>query len=194
MQIIAHQLSKSYNGIEYIIKNFSYTFEHNVTYCITGNNGSGKSTLLRMLAGLSNPSSGSVTVENGNQQSFGFVAPYMNIYEDMTVEEHCDFHFSTKSQQKISDDEMVQFEVKTLMHKQIRELSSGQKQRVKLFLAASTNPDILFLDEPSTNLDIRGFKIIEYIVAKYKKNGKILIIASNLQTEIDLTNEQISLT
>lgn len=194
MQIIAEQLSKSYNGIEYIIKNFSYTFDHNTTYCITGNNGSGKSTLLRMIAGLSNPTNGTVKAIDCDANSMGFVAPYMNIYEDMTVQEQCDFNFGAKNNYSLSNEDLAQFEVNTLMNKQIRALSSGQKQRVKLFLAASNNPDILFLDEPSTNLDIRGFKIIEYIVAKYKKNGKILIIASNLQTEIDLTNEKISLT
>lgn len=193
MQIIANNISKSYNGFEFIIKNFSYCFNHSNCYCITGNNGSGKSTILRLLAGLSQPTSGTIHYKECRKNSLGYVAPAMNLYEDLTVKELCEFQFSSETVTSFSREMIEKYELDTLMNKPIRSLSSGQKQRVKLFVASSNQPDILLLDEPSTNLDTRGFSIIENIIDDYKKNQKIIIIASNVQNEIDLTNVQIPL-
>lgn len=193
MQIIANNISKSYNGFEFVIKNFSYSFNYSNCYCITGNNGSGKSTLLRLLAGLSQPTSGTIRYEECGKNSLGYVAPAMNLYEDLTVKELCEFQFSAQTVASFSREMIEKYELDTLMNKPIRSLSSGQKQRVKLFVASSNQPDILLLDEPSTNLDTRGFSIIEKIVDDYKKSQKIIIIASNVQNEIDLTNVQIPL-
>lgn len=193
MQITINNISKSYNGFEFVLKNFTYYFDDTKCYCITGNNGSGKSTLLRILAGLSQPTSGTIEYEQCSVNSLGFVAPAMNLYEDLTVKELCDFQFSSQKDATFSREMLEKYEVDTLMKKTIRSLSSGQKQRVKLFLAASNQPDILLLDEPSTNLDSRGFSIIETIVEEYKNSERIIIIASNLQNEIDLTNVQIPL-
>jgi len=193
MQIIANNISKSYNGFEFVIKNFSYSFNHSNCYCITGNNGSGKSTILRLLAGLSQPTSGTIHYEECRKNFLGYVAPAMNLYEDLTVKELCEFQFSSETVASFSREMIEKYELDTLMNKPIRSLSSGQKQRVKLFVASSNQPDILLLDEPSTNLDTRGFSIIENIIDDYKKNQKIIIIASNVQNEIDLTNVQIPL-
>jgi len=193
MQITVNNISKSYNGFEFVLKNFTYSFDHTSCYCITGNNGSGKSTLLRILAGLSQPTSGTIEYEKCSVNSIGFVAPAMNLYEDLTVKELCEFQFSSHTVASFSREMLEKYEVDSLMKKTIRSLSSGQKQRVKLFVASSNQPDILLLDEPSTNLDARGFSIIETIVDEYKKSEKIIIIASNLQNEINLTNVQIPL-
>ncbi len=184
-------IAKSFNNIDYIIKKFSYSFTPSFVYCLTGNNGSGKSTLLKMLALLSQPTSGSIFYNNINSTETGFVAPYMNLYEDLTVLEMCDFHNSVKSNIIITNELYEKFEIDTLKSKTIQSLSSGQKQRVKLFLAAYSLPEILFFDEPSTNLDNNGFKIIERIIEDYKQSDKILIIASNFSNEIDLSNVQI---
>jgi len=184
-------IAKSFNNIDYIIKKFSYSFTPSFVYCLTGNNGSGKSTLLKMLALLSQPTSGSIFYNNINSTETGFVAPYMNLYEDLTVLEMCDFHNSVKSNIIITNELYEKFEIDTLKSKTIQSLSSGQKQRVKLFLAAYSSPEILFFDEPSTNLDNNGFKIIERIIEDYKQSDKILIIASNFSNEIDLSNVQI---
>lgn len=193
MNINVNNISKTYNGFEFVLKNFSYSFDHTNCYCITGNNGSGKSTLLRLLAGLSQPSSGTIDYKDCKKNSIGFVAPAMNLYEDLTVKELCEFQFSSQGVSSFTKEILLKYEVDTLMNKTIRSLSSGQKQRIKLFVASAIQTDILLLDEPSTNLDTRGFSIIEKIVDDYKQSEKIIIIASNLQNEIDVTNVQIPL-
>ncbi|RAV98785.1 ABC transporter ATP-binding protein [Pseudochryseolinea flava] len=190
ISIVTTSLSKRFNR-EWIFRNFTHTFSSGNTYAITGANGSGKSTLLQILWGQTPPTSGEIkyyrcTEELDGEQIFKsltIATPYMDLIEEFTLEEQLKFHFSLRKSRGLSIDEMIDtLYLGKARHKFISNFSSGMRQRVKLGLAFFTEADIIFLDEPSTNLDQQAFEW-------YRKQLHLLpptcmvLIASNQSSE-----------
>ena len=74
-----------------------------------------------------------------------------------------------------------------------KSLSTGQQQRVKLAAALVRNPEILFLDEPGSNLDAKGHHLVQQIVEEQANADKLVIIASNDPSELELCDNIIEL-
>lgn len=170
---------------------------------IAGVNGSGKSTLLKCLAGLQKLTSGifhwkidGTPVDRKNlRNKLGFAAPYVQLYEELTVRENLEFIQNVRSlnhDMSVSD-LLTPLGAHQLINHHFGELSTGQQQRIKLAAATIHNPDILLLDEPGSNLDEAGKEIIHSLVDSYKQSGRMVVIASNQQDELDLCNELIEL-
>jgi ABC-type multidrug transport system ATPase subunit len=187
MTLSVDNLSKRFN-LEWIFRNLSFTFEAGNTYAITGPNGSGKSTLLQVLWGQVPQTSGTLSYKKGSleiplQDSYKYVSiatPYMDLIEEFTLLEQLKFHFQLKSiRSGVSINDLLA--ILYLDHardKAIGNFSSGMKQRVKLGLALYTQAELVFLDEPGTNLDERAF---EWYLTELKKLPKqcVICIASN---------------
>jgi ABC-type multidrug transport system ATPase subunit len=161
MTLSAEKLGKRFNR-EWIFREFSYSFEPG-TYAITGPNGSGKSTLLQILWGQLPATTGSVKYQEEKvavpiedvYRHVSIAAPYVDVVEELTLAELLRFHFAFK---KIRENRSVE-ELEDLMElghardKQVGHFSSGMKQRLKLGLAFFSEVPLVFLDEPTTNLD-----------------------------------------
>ena len=171
-----------------------YHFQSGKSYAITGSNGSGKSTLLRIISGSLPASEGTITYKGKNEsvispdlwpRHIAYAAPYLEVIEEFTLKELLEFHFSFKSTADGIDSAPALAEKMYLqdsLRKQIKYFSSGMKQRLKLGLAFFTKTDILFLDEPTSNLDFSG---IDWYLAQIEeiKKGRLLIICSNQPNE-----------
>lgn len=190
MRIEASNLSKRFNR-DWIFKNVSVTVENYSSLAITGSNGSGKSTLLQVLSSMTAPTLGAVSFFSGSQKiddselykHISYVAPYQEIIEEMTLPELLQFHQSFK-QLTIKDSTAfaAYCGINKGQNKEIRNFSSGMKQRVKLGLALLSNTPLLFLDEPTSNLDEQGSKW--YISEVNKLIGKkTIVVASNIPEE-----------
>ncbi|MBL7852157.1 MAG: ABC transporter ATP-binding protein [Cyclobacteriaceae bacterium] len=161
MTLSAEKLCKRYNR-EWIFRDFSFLFEPG-TYAITGPNGSGKSTLLQVLWGQVPATAGTLTYQRGETavpiedvyRHVTIAAPYVDLMEELTLAELLRFHFSFK---KVRDNRTLG-ELEDLMelgharNKAVGHFSSGMKQRLKLGLAFFSEVPLVFLDEPTTNLD-----------------------------------------
>jgi len=201
MKIIANQLSKRFNR-EWIFRNFTYEFVTGKTYAIVGPNGSGKSTLLQVLFGQMPPSKGTVLYSNQKNtistteiyQHISIATPYMELIDEFTLEEMVNFHFRFKSARELPTTEEVieKMELRDARKKVISNFSSGMRQRLKLALAFFSQAEVLFLDEPTTNLDAKSidwyWKNLTPILDK-----SIIIIASNQATEYPQTAENINI-
>lgn len=171
---------------------------------ISGSNGSGKSTLLKCLAGLLRPNSGNIKWKKDNtvispnelKQYIGFAAPYVSLYEDLTVIENLKF-LSEVSLQNHDDnffaDLLRNTETESLSEKLYKSLSTGQQQRVKLASSLIRNPEVLLWDEPGSNLDSSGHELVQRLVTAQKERGSLIIIASNDPAEITLCDKVIVL-
>ncbi|MCX6306624.1 MAG: ABC transporter ATP-binding protein [Bacteroidetes bacterium] len=192
MKIQLDQIGKKFNT-EWIFRNVSFSFEENSVSAILGRNGSGKSTLLQVVAGNLHPTAGKVVYTHGGQtissdeifRHLAMVAPYLELIEDFTLDEMLAFHFSFKrylpGYDIASVTDLLQFPA--MKHKQIRQFSSGMKQRVKLVLAILSDVPILLLDEPTMNLDKTGIDWYLELVHKFAGSRSVIICSNLHQTE-----------
>ncbi|MEX0823135.1 MAG: ABC transporter ATP-binding protein [Balneolaceae bacterium] len=197
-------LKKSF-GRKVVFNGLSFTSTSRVIG-VSGINGSGKSTLLRCLSGLLAPSKGSIewNVKSENytpkkiRGQIGYVAPYINLYEELTVFENLNFLIQLQSVKSTNSDtikkHLLQFDAHTLVNQPFGDLSTGQQQRIKLTAAILHKPDILFLDEPGTNLDSKGKQSVRRLIDSFRNQNKMLILASNQADELDQCDEILELT
>lgn len=202
-QLTGKNLTKSFSN-DTIFSDLSLSLSNGTVLAVTGKNGSGKSTLLKILATVLKPNSGTLELLIDNKaiknesiiSHIGFVAPYLNLYEEFTPVDL--FRIFSKIRNKKFDEDQTKdllkrFELFDRRRDQIYKFSSGMKQRVKYILALINDPFILFLDEPSTNLDESGISMAADIINDFKSSNKAVIIASNDKNEIALSTNSISI-
>jgi len=206
VSLICTSLEKSFLN-KVIFKNVTLEFKEGDSTAITGRNGSGKSTLLKVLASLIKPNKGKVEIVNNGKEvipdkvhmHLGMIAPYINLYDELTAYENLDFFFDLKCKpDKYSDKkERIKFLLDKInlysrRNDEVKNYSSGMKQRVKLAFAIINDPEILLLDEPRTNLDVEGIDLV-YKVAEEQKQKGILILATNEPEDTSLCSRIISI-
>lgn len=167
LSITTENLGKRYNR-EWIFRRLGLTLAPGQTYAVTGPNGAGKSTLLQVLWGQMPPSTGAVNYRIGDtvvavENVFRHIAiatPYMDLIEEFTLAEQLNFHFKLrKSRQGMRIHDMIdRMYLGSSRDKFISHFSSGMRQRLKLAMAFFTEADVIFLDEPGTNLDQQAFE------------------------------------
>jgi len=200
MKIVLNNVGRRFNK-EWIFRNLSAEFSSGNSYAILGPNGSGKSTLISVLTGSLSPSEGQLSYSSSKDipveeiyQSISLAAPYLELVETFTLREIIDFNFQFK---KYADGVDAQSLISILgleksANKEIKYFSSGMKQRTKLGLACCTNSPILFLDEPTSNLDVQGINWYLELIEKFAKD-RLTIIGSNQIQEYEFCDTQIQI-
>jgi len=201
MKIELTSLGKRFNR-EWIFRKLSFRFTGNNHYAITGPNGSGKSTLLQIIAGSTLHSEGGIEYNDSEKKfeaeqifkKISFAAPYLELVEEMTLHEFCNFHHKMKGWISFFDTKQIisLSGLEKSAHKQLRYFSSGMKQRVKLAQAIFSNVPVVLLDEPTTNLDEEGIQLYQSLVENYCKD-RLLIISSNNKEEYSFCSDCIDM-
>lgn len=200
MEIQLKNISKRF-GRQWIFRGLSQTIENKSSWAVCGRNGSGKSTLLKIISGYSTATQGSLSyLINGQPVSpedhvdkIGYAAPYQNLLEELSLKEHLEFHFQFKSPTLPLQEIIDRAGLSGAENKFIGDFSSGMKQRLKLAMALFSENALIFLDEPTANLDEQGANW--YIQEMKKIKGQCtIIIASNLRYEYDFTDHQLTVT
>lgn len=201
MEIKAEKLGKKFQN-EWIFRNFSYQFKTGQAYAIIGPNGSGKSTLMQALSGYIPCNEGLINFTTLEKkvieevkmfQHIAFCSPFLELIEEFTLAESFKFHQKLKS--LIIENEIDFFEkigLKNQEQKQIKHFSSGMKQKLKLGFCLFSKAEILFLDEPTTNLDIATKNWYQSVLQEIAAN-KIIIIGSNDPFEYQITQNYIQI-
>lgn len=153
---------------------------------IMGPNGSGKTTLLRLLHGLENPRGGKLNwnenVETAQlHQSFVFQTPIML---RRTAIENITYPLALRNIPKEETDKIAKkwiskINLESSSHINARFLSGGEKQKLAIARALSTKPQLLFLDEPTSNLDGTATKEIENLLEEAHATGTRIIMATH---------------
>jgi heme exporter protein A len=186
-----------------LLDDVSFSVKQGDVLAVTGWNGSGKSTLMRIIAGLVRPSAGRVLMFAGEEvipkemrrRFLGMVAPALCLYDELTGVENLEFFCKVRGVPYHRSDSLALMEQVGLgghEKKRCRDYSSGMKQRLKIVQALVHKPPLLLLDEPGSNLDSKGIKIVENVVAEQREMG-ITIIASNEKREVDYADRIINL-
>lgn len=176
---------------EEVIKDVSLEIHKGDYVGIVGPNGGGKSTLLKLMLGILNPSDGAIKLFGMDIQKFkdwpkiGYVPQktYIEMSFPVTVEEVVAmgrygkrglFHFPTKEDKEKTLQALRNVNMLDYKDRQISNLSGGQKQRVFIARALASEPEIIFLDEPTVGVDVKTQKQFYSLLRK-------------LNTELDLT-------
>jgi ABC-type multidrug transport system ATPase subunit len=198
-QICAENLGKKFH-YEWIFRNFSFNFHLGKSYAIVGNNGSGKSTLLQLLSGIVPVSEGKIFYQKNSKnidsedfyRYIAWVSPYLELIEEMTLLEIIEFHQQFKALEQDTQVFIQTLRLEKAINKYIKNFSSGMKQRVKLGLAMYSDTPILFLDEPTSNLDEENINWYKQEIKK-QRSKKLIVVASNQIDEYDFCEEIIRL-
>lgn len=190
--IVVSELSKSYGDFEALVS-VSCTCEPGQIYGIVGHNGAGKTTFLKIVAGLLEPTSGSLHIHGidavanpgAMKQSLGYLSEESRLYENMTAQEYLRFFGEIYGIRRDDVDSRARelFEQLSLDpgKKKLGELSKGMKRKVAIARTLLHDPALLIYDEPSSGLDPMTSRFIVDYLKKLKKMGKtILLSAHNL--------------
>ncbi|PJA28070.1 MAG: transcriptional regulator [candidate division Zixibacteria bacterium CG_4_9_14_3_um_filter_46_8] len=187
-ELRASDISKSFECLP-VLKNITFEVSAGEGLIITGANGSGKSTLIRILSGLNRPTSGEVIFSaDGNivhredrRLYYSLVSPDMQFYEELSARENMIFFIRIRGMQSpdIEMNEVLgRYGLQGRGNDLVKSYSSGMKQRLKYVVALLSKPEVLFLDEPTSNLDEAGLELVDAICEEQKKRG-ILVVATN---------------
>lgn len=200
--IQSQNLSKLF-GRRLIFKDINFNWAEKGIFGISGPNGSGKSTLVKIVAGLIAPSSGKIIHKNSSGEiipeklhnHIGFVSPYLVLYEEFSAWENLKIFAQIRgvdfNEEKVNY-YLIQFLLENRKNDLVKTYSSGMKQRLKFIFALMHSPEVLIFDEPTSNLDEEGKKVVYKIVIG-EGNQRIIIIASNEVKDLELCSEVLLL-
>jgi heme exporter protein A len=187
-----------------IFRDISFELNGPSSLAITGRNGAGKSTLVKILAGVLAATRGNVEyVLDGATKApddardlVGLVSPYLQLYDEFSAWENLRVLSRIRSNsQSVECEAEVLLRDFNLWHRRddlVRTYSSGMKQRLKYAFALVHRPHVLFLDEPTSNLDAEGVDVVRAVAEKQRKRG-ILVVATNAESEASWCSERIHL-
>lgn len=172
--------------------------EKGKVYCLLGTSGSGKSTLLNMLAGLEKPTSGEIIFKGKHiekmsekqladfrQKYIGFVFQSYNLLPSLTAIENVVMPLifrreNRKTRLQKAKKILKEVGLEGRMSHKPAEMSGGQQQRVSIARAFVNDPEIIFADEPTGNLDTKTtYEMMDLITKKAKENNQTLIIVTH---------------
>lgn len=155
-------------GSQQVLKRLTLSCAPGETVLLVGANGAGKSTLLRVMAGLSRPDSGSVVRNSGN---VGFLSHHLFLYGRLSVRENLTLFASVAG--GVDSNEMVErLELSKVLDRPVSELSKGTQARVGIARAFLAQPDVVLLDEPTSNLDEKGTALLLNEVERARSTTK----------------------
>lgn len=180
-------LQKSY-GDHMVLRGVSFYVEKGEIFALLGVNGAGKTTTLECMEGLRNYDGGTVQINGkiGVQLQSASLPEHIRPMEAVRL-------FAKWNRCKIDPLMLGDLGIDELGKKQYLELSTGQKRRLHLALALISNPDIIFLDEPTAGLDVEGRIALHDQIRKLKADGKTIVLASHDMAEVEALCDRIAI-
>ena len=192
----------------FALKDLSIDFCAGKVVTLFGPSGCGKTTLLRIIAGLDVPDVGVVTISNKivtqankiivppQKRKVSFVFQSLALWPHMSAIENIKFCINKKINNSIeverkSFDVLEQVDLLGKMHNLTSELSGGEKKRVAIARCLVSDPKILLIDEPFTNLDAAlKAKMIDLILnAKYRNNATLILATHDIEVAREISDE-----
>nr|WP_290669777.1 ABC transporter ATP-binding protein [Ardenticatena sp.] len=197
--IHVERLTKRFGALT-AVDQVSFEVETGESVALWGANGAGKTTILRCLLGLYHYE-GEVRIAGHDirtqgreaRRLLGFVPQELSFHENMRVANTLVFYARLKKASYIPDELLDRLDLRPHLHKQVRELSGGLKQRLALALALIGDPPLLLFDEPTANLDVRARDDFMHLLHDLKAAGKTLVYTSHRLEEIATLADRVLL-
>ncbi|MBL0359165.1 MAG: ABC transporter ATP-binding protein [Chitinophagaceae bacterium] len=191
--IIANNINKQFGKLK-ALDNVSVTCNKGECIGLIGPNGSGKTTFIKSVLGMVVCDNGFITFNGKNilhdwqyRANIGYMPQIGRYPDNMSIGQLINMMKDIRNEKdmQLDEDLIKQFELDKLMHKRMRTLSGGTRQKVSASLAFLFNPEVLILDEPTAGLDPVASEILKEKIIKEKAKGKLVLITSHILSELD---------
>jgi len=190
--IEVNNLEKKYGDVK-AVDGVSFGVAQGEVFGILGPNGGGKTTTIEMIEGLRKPNAGSIKVCDIDalkeprriKELIGVQLQATSLYDNIRVKEAIDLFGSYYKKSIPSEQIMEEVSLTEKKNSQVSKLSGGQKQRLSVGLALVNDPEVIFLDEPTTGLDPQARHNLWSIVEKLRDRGKTIVITTHYMEEAE---------
>jgi ABC-2 type transport system ATP-binding protein len=194
------QLHKRYGDVV-AVDGLSLDVHRGECFGLLGPNGAGKTTTIEILEGLLTPDSGDVEVlglrwqrdERALRQRLGIQLQESQFIDKLTVEETLRIFRSFYDRGKSIDELLALVELESKRQSWVVKLSGGQKQRLSVACALVGDPDLLFLDEPSTGLDPQARRQLWNVLQRYRSGGGTVLLTTHYMDEAEVLCDRVAI-
>lgn len=196
MEIVkVKNLTKSY-GTKTVLNDISFNITQGDIVAVVGPNGTGKTTLLEILMTIKNYEKGTISILGQDisiqkeidivRSKLGVILQEGGMYNFIKLKEALDLFATFYNISKKQIDELVdEFELKPYLNVKYQKLSGGWKQRFLLAIAFLHNPELVFLDEPTTGLDPKATKLVWDRINNCRDSKRTIVLSTHSMEEID---------
>lgn len=195
--VVADNLEKKY-GDFYAVKNNSFKIKRGEIFGLLGPNGAGKSTSFKMMCGLAKPTHGTASIMNTDikknpekaRANLGYMAQKFSLYGSLTVRQNLEFFASVygiKSSEKNKrvGEILEVFALKDFENQKSEDLPLGFKQKLSMACALIHNPPVLFLDEPTSGVDVLTRRDFWNHITSLAKKGVTILVTTHFMDEAE---------
>ncbi len=192
------QVTKNYGSVQ-ALKGISLTIDPGEVVAILGPNGAGKTTAISLMIGMRRPSSGRVMLFGENprrardREHIGVMLQESGMPGTLKVHELVELFRRFHSHAMTTQEAIKLAGLEEKSNSRLAQLSGGQKQRVYFALALVGNPEVLFLDEPTTGLDVESRLVFWEQITRQVEQGKTIILTTHNLEEADALARRIVL-
>ena len=198
--IEVRNVSKSFSGRK-VVDDLKLEVKRGETFGLLGHNGAGKSTTIEMILGIKKPDKGSTTIfkkDAAKNRKYVFertgVQLQSSSYQDgLRVDEICEEYASLYKHPADYMQLLKKFGLDGLLKSPVMKLSGGERQKLSVVLALIGNPEVIFLDELTTGLDVAARREVWRTLKQLKENGMTIFLTTHYMEEAENLCDRIAL-
>ncbi len=206
--IAAENLTRSFSASRPAVEDLSFEIQRGEIFALLGPNGAGKTTTIRLLAGLIEPTSGSVYVDGidlGDPERLaevhariGILPETPGLYESLTAFRNLQFFGRLNSMPPADIDRrarqlLEEFELWDRRNEIVATFSKGMKQKVAIARAMLHDPECLILDEPISGLDPEAAKVVRDYIVRLRSAGRTILLSTHNLDDADRLSDRVAI-
>ena len=194
------ELRKVYGDLV-AVNNISFSVKKGEVFAFLGPNGAGKTTTVEMIESIRQPTAGKVKILGKDiktsfddvKEKIGILPQEFHSFERLTVRETLEFFSKLYKKRAKIDDIIDAMDLKDQENKLYMNLSGGLKQRVGVAISLVNDPEIVFLDEPTTGLDPKARREVWEVIASLRNKGKTVFLTTHYMEEAEYLADRITI-